>query len=247
MKVVICDDGSTEDNRRIYGDVMGACERLRQVAGAEMIVSPTRDGISKSWNKLARHQPSEVLVWLNDDVEVMPYWLDVLVYSATENKCAGMVGLNSYGGVTKAQIANLHPDALPHERELQLDYREAKLQSGGGSLLCSQGYAFAIRREVYEQAGGFDERYFCFYEECDMGVTLKRLGYWHFTASYPIVYHLGGNTNSDPANLNASERMTESAAKFREKWGKSLSELRAELTREPPTMREWNSQIANWQ
>ena len=252
VKVVVCDDGSTEDNVRVYKDVMQACERVRNVAHAELILSPGRCGISKTWNKLARHQPSDVIVLLNDDVELVDRWLDVLVYSVTENACAGMVGLNSYGAVTKAQVRKHldhgREDVLDHVRELQVDYREAKLQSGGGSLLSSQGYAFAMRRDVYEAAGGFDERFFCFYEELDLGVTLRHKGYWHFTASYPIIYHLGGATNSVSTNMDASQHMRESKDKFHEKWGgKTLTQLRDELTRPPPPLREWHSQRANWQ
>ena len=38
------------------------------------------------------------------------------------------------------------------------------------------GAAFAIRRQVLDDVGGFDPHYFLFYEEYDLGRALKRLG-----------------------------------------------------------------------
>lgn len=249
VKVMVCDDGSTEENLKLGKDAVHNSAKLRAQAGLEMLVSKERCGIAASWNKLVRHQRTNVAVLLNDDIEVVEDWLDVLVYSVTENSSAGMVGLNSYLALTKEQHASLHPDARPHERIPTVDYREAHLLDGGGSLISAHGPIFAFRRDAYDLVGGFDERYFVYYEETDFSVSLRRQGLLPFIANYPIVYHLGGATNSDPQNLDAAAHMSRSKILFTEKWGMSFSELREEFTRSytRPVLREWNSQIANWQ
>ena len=116
---------------------------------------------------------------------------------------------------------------------------------GDGSLLTSCGYAFAFRRKDYDAIGGFDERYFCFYEECDFGVAVRQRGFRCAMASHPLVYHMGGATNSEPRHLVASERMAESRAKFLEKWGHSPDELRRQMEGSRLPLRSWNSQMRN--
>lgn len=243
VKVLVCDDGSTEDNLKLNKDAIQRAERLRERAGLEMLINAGRMGISKSWNRLARHEPHDVVILLNDDVEVVNDWLDVLVYSVAENKHLGMVSLNAYVGVTKGQLAAVCPDLPEHVRSPRIDYREARLLDGGGSLLASNGFAFAFRREVYDIVGGFDERYFCYYEELDLGVSMIKRGYRHAIASYPIVYHMGGATTSDEQNMNAQTQMLISRGLFLEKWGTTPEHIRREVTVIVPATRTWNTQL----
>jgi GT2 family glycosyltransferase len=249
VKVIVCDDGSSSDNLALNKTVIHNRPKLQGVAGLEMLMSEHRSGIAASWNKLTRHRNSQVVALLNDDIEVVDDWLDVLVYSVMENPSVGMVGLNSYLALTKEQHADVFPKtAKPHEMVPLIDYREAHLLDGGGSLISAQGAIFAFRRDAFELVGGFDERYFVYYEETDFGVALRKQKLYPFMANHPVVYHMGGATNSDPRNLDAAAHMARSKGLFMEKWGKSFSELRQEFvgsyTR--PNLREWNSQIANW-
>lgn len=240
IKVLVADDGSTpealEQNKHV---LHAAC--AGPVPGVEMLFGHGRTGIARTWNRLVRHGPTAaypLVVLLNDDVEVVPDWLDVLRYSLAHNPQAGMIGLNFYSGP---------PDNRPTP-PAQPDYVEARLLDGGGGLVSSFGPIFGFRREVWDLAQGFDERYFCFYEEVDFGVTLGRAGFVHYMASYPVVFHMGGATNSDPKNLDAARCLQDSKGKFLDKWGKDIGELREEFLRRPRALppREWNQQIKVW-
>jgi GT2 family glycosyltransferase len=250
VKLLVHDDGSNEEN--LEKNKILVCNHymdLYNTVGLEMLMTEggTRGGIAKSWNKLVRHQASDVIILLNDDIEVSPDWLDVLVYSVWENPRAGMVGLNSYVGVTRSQHEATFRGAA-HEACPRIDYVEAKLLSGNHNLLTSNGSAFAFRSSAFYDAGGFDERYFCYYEEVDFGVALRQKGYEHFICSYPILYHMGGATNSDETNLDAGAEMLRSREKFREKWGHPPLELRQKLESMPKRdsypLREWNSTLS---
>lgn len=246
VRVVVCDDGSRDDTLR---DIAGVVERMRQtIGGLVLLQNNARLGIAKTWNRLTRYDPNaQIVALINDDVEVVPHWLDVLAFSVRENPPAGMVGLNSYVALTKEQHDKLHPNALPHERIPIIEYRQAHLLDAGGELMWAPGNIFAFRREAFDTVGGFDERFFVFYEEVDFGLRLRLRKLLSFVADYPIVYHMGGATMSDPANLNASERLLESRRLFVDKWGKSSSQLREELRADyiRPRLREWNSQTHN--
>ena len=46
-------------------------------------------------------------------------------------------------------------------------------------------------REAFDRAGGFDERFFCYYEDVDLGVRLRLLGYRSWYVAGAIVRHVG--------------------------------------------------------
>ena len=238
VTVLVCDDGSDEEELLLNKNAIHFY--AEHIQGLEMLMNGNRQGIAASWNKLVRHKRADIVVLINDDIEVVDHWLDVLTYSVWQNNVAGMVGLNSYVGVTKGQVS------AENKTPLRTDYHEARLLSGGGELLASIGPIFAFRRDNYDLVGGFDERYFCFYEELDFGVALRMKGLTHLIADYPIVYHMGGATNSDPRNLIASEEMARSRQKFIDKWGKTPEELRRALVKKKPLLNEWNVQRNNW-
>jgi GT2 family glycosyltransferase len=235
VRVLVADDGSEPDLLRQNKEI---CSEL----GVEILHGHGRTGIAKTWNRLVRHAPeTEVIALVNDDIEVVPHWLDVISYSLLNNSQAGMVGLNTYCGVTKGQIA-AQMAVVP-----RIDYHESRLMGGCGTLVSSHGPIFGFLRSSYDLVGGFDERYFCFYEEVDFGVALRRKGFYHYMASYPLCYHMGGATNSDKKNLDASRLLVESRNKFFEKWGKSIGQFREEFRDvKMPLLHEWNTQIKAW-
>ena len=244
IKVMVCDDGSTDVELAANKAVLFDQEKLLRDASLEMLMHQARRGISAGWNSLTRFQPADVVVLLNDDIEVVPDWLDVLVYSVTKNPRLGMVSLNQYTGLTKGQHRAAFAKMLPHEAQPILAYHEAKLMTGQGQLLASHGSIFAFRREVYDLVGGFDERYFCFYEELDFGVSLREHGFAHAVASYPIVYHMGGATLSEPKNLDAKMQLARSRGLFHEKWQTSIAAMREKYRVQlVGDLNEWNTAI----
>lgn len=257
VRVVVCDDGSSEENlvtnRRVVQHESSA------MPGLALIENGARRGIAHGWNRLSRHYPDAgIITLLNDDTEVVPHWREALEFTLLENPVVGMVGLNAYLSITKRQHADVYDEPRvkleirstePHERILKVDYNESKLlDAGGQGLLSSQGAAFAFRREAYDKVGGFDERYFVYYEELDFGVSLWKARYKNFILSYPIIFHMGGATNSRSENLDAQAHMDRSKRLFEEKWSKGIGDLREELRGSyvRPQLREWNTQLHNW-
>lgn len=229
VQLTVSDDCSSPEN-------LQANEHVCREFGALFLTTEVRLGISKQWNKLVHSSIESICVLVNDDIEVVADWLDVLVFTLTHNPHAGMVSLACDTGVTK-ETALLRSF---------IDFREARLMGGQGTLLSSGGPCFAFRRADYDAVGGFDERYFCYYEELDLGVSMvKQLNRFHYISEYPAVYHMGGVTMS--TNSNASRILAESRQKFWEKWGQTLDQLREEFSkREEPKVMQWHSQWKNW-
>lgn len=64
------------------------------------------------------------------------------------------------------------------------------------------GSCFLVRRSAWERLGGFDERYFMFFEDVDLGRRLGEAGYRHVWTPRAVATHLGGHSyRSDPAPM----------------------------------------------
>ena len=57
------------------------------------------------------------------------------------------------------------------------------------SVLFGTGSAMFVRRSVYDELGGFDERYFMFFEDVDFGWRLNLRGWRYAYAPLSIAYH----------------------------------------------------------
>jgi N-acetylglucosaminyl-diphospho-decaprenol L-rhamnosyltransferase len=58
------------------------------------------------------------------------------------------------------------------------------------------GAALVVRRTVFEQVGGFDERYFMYFEDVDLCARIRREGYEvHYIAGVSVE-HLGGGSQA---------------------------------------------------
>lgn len=227
--VLVCDDGSRPD-------LLEGNKAVAASHGVPMLMNQQRLGVAESWNRLTRHGAvnwgAKWAALINDDVEVQEDWLEALVFSVRENSHAGMVGLNSWQGVNSG---NFRPPR-------RLDYNEATMCRGHG-MLSSCGYCFAFSVEKFNVVGGFDPRYFCFYEELDFSVALLKKGWPSYMLAYPAVIHQGGATTSEPANLDAQARLPESRAKFQAKWG-SVEDLRGSIAgRKWPECVSWNTTL----
>ena len=243
-KILIADDGSTDENIILNKNVVHNLST--DYYPIQMLYGQGRTGIASTWNRLTKHFGDwpDIVVLINDDVEVVKDWLDALVFSLVNNPKIGMLGLNTYCGLTDGQLT-VNPPIV--------DYIESNILLGNGMLVSAHGPIFGFRKAVYNEIGGFDERYFCFYEEVDFGVALRYNGYINAMLSYPICFHMGGATNSEPKNLNAQQCMSESKQKFHAKWKLSLDELRNIFKIDGEKVRrhdfvnvEWNTQIKNW-
>lgn len=228
-KVFVSDDCSFEGN-------LEANKRICMNFGFEMLMAHTRLGVATQWNRLTRHTDAPIMVIVCDDVEVVPDWLETLVYTIRNNPHAGMVGLKAYEGVTSMNFTPPRPHS----------YNEAVMERGQG-MLSTTGFLFGFERAKFDAIGGADENFFCFYEDIDFGARMLEKGWPSYMLSYPIVLHQGGATTSDRRNMDARRIMSESKEKFMAKHN-SLADLRLRLCskEEWPLPVQWNTMLKTW-
>jgi GT2 family glycosyltransferase len=145
-------------------------------------------GVSPGWNAAAAAARGRVLVFANDDVLLGERALALMHEALTTRAEAGVVGpdgtlwdLSAPKHLQRLDLSGLEPGEL----------RACDVVSG---------YLFAVRREVWEALGGFDEAYApCSYEEVDFCTDArKRLELTCYAIAGIEVEHEYGISVSNP-------------------------------------------------
>ncbi|MGA2008932.1 MAG: glycosyltransferase family 2 protein [Solirubrobacteraceae bacterium] len=166
------------DNASVDESVDAVRRRLPQV---HVIAQPHRAGFGANHNVVVAAVESRYVYILNEDTETPPGTLDALVgYLDAHPRCA-IVGPRIVGPDGRRQGSAWRLMSLRVQLlwALTLGRRGAVVSTGdqpkavGAVSAC----AMLVDRAVFEQIGGFDERYFIFSEEADIARRLAPLGY----------------------------------------------------------------------
>jgi GT2 family glycosyltransferase len=147
-------------------------------------------------------QPEFVLL-LNPDTIVRPGAITALLDFMHANPTAGIAGsrLEDPDGTPQRSAFRFHSIAGEFERGIRMGFVTNLLKNSmiappvtDATMQCGwvAGASMMVRREVFEQAGLMDEKYFMYFEEVDFCLAAKRAGWtcWYVPASR--VLHLVG-------------------------------------------------------
>ena len=195
VEIIVVDNDSSD----------GAAQAVSGDGRARLIETGANLGYGAAANLGARDADAEWLVICNPDIVWHPGALDALLTATERWPAAAAFGptiLEPDGsiypsaralpslrtGVGHALFSRLWP-SNPWTRRYRgvTDGRERVAGWLSGSCL-------AIRREAFEAIGGFDERYFMFFEDVDLGRRLGAAGCASVYVPAATVTHLGGHS-----------------------------------------------------
>jgi hypothetical protein len=191
--VYVVDNGSTDTSvaliKTTYPDVI-------------LIENDENLGFAGGINCGFRVATGELIVALNNDVETDPHWLEVMVKTMDAYPLAGSGasqlmdfkhrdivdslgdGFLPIGLSTKAWSATRYP---PDGLKVQ------EIQSA-----CAA--ASVYRKSMLDRIGLFDEDFFAYMEDIDLGLRAQRAGYRCIFIPGAIVYHIGSATSGGTAS-----------------------------------------------
>jgi len=148
-------------------------------------------GFAGGNNRAARQAQGDYVVFLNNDMTVKEHFLKGLLEPIQKNPdivCAGAMILNWDGshydfGGSAADFAG-HAFQLGYGKPVtpgKYNQQRPTLYACGGAMI--------IDRQVFLEVGGFDEDYFIYYEDMDLGWRLWLLGYQVYYAPQAVAYH----------------------------------------------------------
>lgn len=189
----------------------GSAEMVRaRFPAVQVIENEARLGYSASHNRALRRCQGRYLLVLNEDMRVLPGALDSMVAFMDCHPDAGMLGcrlLNPDGSLQPSCRAfpnvwiiffrSVYLDKLfPRNRWFGADYLGHWGHDTVREVDVIKGCCMFVRREVVDQVGLLDERFFIYYEETDWCYRARQQG-WKicFTPDAEII-HYGEQTTS---------------------------------------------------
>jgi GT2 family glycosyltransferase len=192
-EIILVDNASTDFTAKAIVDVR----------------NPINRGFAVACNQGAEHASGDVLVFLNNDTQPTPGWLEHLLYAVGSGAMiAGPLLVYPTG---ETQSAGIGIDfAEPPGREAvnrQGDHpRSEQVDAVTGACL-------AIRRTDFEMLGGFDEGYWNGYEDVDLCLTARAAGGTVVYEPASVVIH--HESQSGPERWTG---VAANVARLRDKW-----------------------------
>ncbi|AGZ35204.1 glycosyltransferase family 2 protein [Pseudomonas sp. SWI6] len=192
--------------------------RMAQVCPQALLVSNKHNvGFGRANNQLLEHLQGKYALLLNTDAFVASDTLDkTLEYMEAHPEC-GVLGVRLVGRdgdlqpccryfptplnifVSRTGLDRFFP-GLKMVDEMSWDH--------GTVRECDwlPGCFYLVRREVLDQVGLFDPRYFLYYEEVDHCKRVKEAGWKVVFYPHTTVVHIGGESSKSVAELEAASR-----------------------------------------
>jgi GT2 family glycosyltransferase len=170
----------------------GAAADARLPENARRFRSEENLGFAAGNNRAARETRAELLALLNPDAVPEPVWLERLVAALDANPRAVMAA--------SRQVCADAPDRLDGLGDVfhiaGVAYRggfgaSSATQAPAGEVFAPCGASALYRRAAFDAAGGFDERFFCYAEDVDLGFRLQLAGRACWYVAGAVVHHMG--------------------------------------------------------
>lgn len=223
-EIVIVDNGSNEGNRekitqKIEG-IMQTYANIAQKSGEvpqeiRYLYRPMPFNFSHMCNLGAQEAKGNLLLFLNDDIEaVSTGWLEELADKA-RREWVGAVGIKllypdsdriQHTGVVNIVLGPVHKLQFQEDNKCYYDGRN----QGVWDYLAVTGACLMIRREVFEEAGGFDEQLQVAFNDVDLCFTLYELGYHNVVVNtFHLVHHESLSRGHDESEEDQKRLMQE--------------------------------------
>ncbi len=198
------------DNASRDGSADMVAERFPE---ATLIASEQNLGFGRANNLGFAQARGRYVLVLNPDTEVRPDALHELVRFADSHPRAGAVGARldypdgrfqhsafRFPGLRQALFGFF--DLIPIDSPINGRYRTEQFERDfpAEHLL---GACLLLRREALEQVGGFDPRYFMYFEETDLCIRLRRAGWQNlFTPGARVLHVSAASTSAAPERMS---------------------------------------------
>jgi len=182
FEVTLWDNGSTD----------GAASNARLPTNATYVDGGGNLGFAVGNNRAAALSSSRWIATLNPDAIPEPSWLEELV-KAGEQTGAASVGsvqllaedpskLDGLGDVYSITGFAWRGGYLRRRDEINVQLSEISSPCAAAAL---------YERAAFTDCGGFDERFFCYFEDVDLGLRMRLRGGRNVLAPGGVVHHVG--------------------------------------------------------
>lgn len=185
-ETLVVDNGSTED-------IAGMLQR--EFPDVRLIRLSANTGFAGGNNAGLREARGEYAALLNNDAVPDPHWLEALVACAERDPRTGMVACviedGNTPGILDSRGVGIALDGMSRQTGKG---RPLPAADESAEVLIPSGCACLIRMDAIREAGVFDERFFAYCEDTDLGLRLLWRGWQTQLAPGARVTHFYSRT-----------------------------------------------------
>jgi hypothetical protein len=196
-EIIVVDNASTD------GSVIAV---KRSYPMVELVIMDYNAGFARANNEGARQASGQYMLILNSDTEVPPGTVEKLIDIKREKKDWGVVAPLIYNPDGSLQLSwgwdpHLHTEVFL-KFFAEKWYRWKQRRKNGLSdrdVDWVSGACFLIETNLYREIGGFDESFFLYMEDADLGKRVRQRGRKiHLTSEARIIHLLGQSVAGVP-------------------------------------------------
>ena len=216
VQIVIADDCSTDETKTL----------ANQISGVRVIRSPSNLGFLKNCNHALSQVHSEYVVLLNNDTNVQQGWLTELLQPLQSHADVGVTGpmflypdgrLQEAGGIIFSDASGWNygrfdrPDKPEYNFARDVDY--------------VSGACMVFRKSLWDQLGGFDEKFApAYYEDTDFCFAARALGQSVRYVPSARVVHFEGVSHGSDEESGIKRYQAINRDQFADKWRQILQQ-----------------------
>ncbi len=215
FEVIVVDDASPQD----------PTGTLSAIGGLRLLRQAQNQGFVDSCNAGAAQAKGEYLLFLNNDTQVAPGWLDALLACMTDTPRCGIAGsrliypdgrLQEAGGLVFADGSTWNVGRFESANDPRYGYRREVDYVSGAALL--------IERALFTQVGGFDPRYAPgYYEDTDLAFAVQQAGRRVMYEPASRIIHCEGISAGRDLGAGMKQFQERHRTVFADKWAARLA------------------------
>ncbi len=221
FEIIVIENNSEHPTTFQYYETLKKYPRLQ-------VVKWTREFNYSAINNFgAQYASGEYLLLLNNDIEIISEnWIQEMLMFA-QRKDVGAVGAKLYYSDDTIQHAGVilgicgiagHSHKYFHRSNTGYMTRASIIQN----LSACTAACLLLRRDVFDEVGGLDEKFQVAFNDVDLCMKIRRAGYLIVFTPYAEMYHYESKSRGAEVTPQQQERFRSEINRFQEKWGKEL-------------------------
>jgi len=196
FEIILVDNGSTDDSVNFV---------KKSFSKVKIITNKKNLGFAQANNQGFEIAVGEYIVTLNNDTRTDREWLENLVSTAEKNKrigmCASKILSLKNPSIIDSVGVNICLDGMSRGRgRLETDKGQYDKTE---EILLPSACAALYRQKMLQEIGFFDNSFFAYCEDTDLGLRGRLAGWKAVLASQAIVYHYYSGTSSKYSPIKA--------------------------------------------